>query len=224
MEALLGLLFPAIFAGIVAAVVIAVQRANKRKKEKAHRLAAQYGFLVDVERKDPPPQRFDLFDVGSSKAVTLQFWRPGSQHSVFEYEYSTGSGDNRTTHRRTCALISVPFEAPHTKIGPEGFWSGIGRKLGVRDIEVESPQFNELYKIESDDDRFAVTMLDGPTIDWLLDNSGHMTSKIRLEFWGPWMLCITNRLDMELMFGYLDWAESIPSHLPDVLTSLYPTR
>ncbi|BAN03684.1 hypothetical protein [Ilumatobacter coccineus] len=206
-------------AGLGVAFLI-IRRARLRRVAAAVAMAARYGFQVDPSTKGPPELRFDLFERGKSKKVSFQFWRPGKHDSVFAYEYTTGSGDTAQTHRHTCALVSLPFAAPHTKIGPEGFWSKLGARLGRRDIEVESPRFNDLYRVDSDDERFAITMLDGRAIDWFL--RGNAAHAVRFEFWGPWMLCITDRMDHEFFFGFHDWAVGIPGHLPEVLTSLYP--
>ena len=211
----------------VALVAIPVALWAERRK-KAHRawaqqLADQHGFQLDPNTKKPPEQPFDLFDAGSSKKVSFQFWRDGEQDSVFEYEYTTGSGDSRTTHHRTVALISLPFAAPHTKIGPEGFWSGIGRMVGVRDIEVESAEFNEQYRVTSDDERFAVTLLDQQMLAWLLSHQSG-GGDIRFELWGSWLLCVSRRLELNQMFGFLDWAQHVRAQTPDVLQSLYPAR
>lgn len=206
-----------------AAVGYLVYQAHQRRIAYIRALAAKYGFTVDIGPKDPPDQPFDLFDQGHAKKVRYHMWRHGSQDSVFQYEYTTGSGDNKTTHKRTCALIDVPFVAAHTKIGPEGFWSKIGRAVGMRDIEVESAEFNEQYRVTGDDERFAITLLDQQMMAWLLSSQSGRGA-IRFELGGPWLLCVSDELDIELMFGYLDWAIGVRNHMPPVLTSLYPRR
>lgn len=219
----MSLLFLAVIAGIAIAVAITHNKRQKARIAGARALAAQYGFELDVAAKPPPNHDFDLFDTGRSKKVSFQVWRRGEQDSVFTYEYTTGSGDNKQTHRHTCALISLPYAAAHTKIGPEGFWSGVGRAIGIRDIEVESPDFNDQYRVTSDDERFAIALLDQQMIAWLLSNQSGRGA-IRFEIWGPWLLCVSDRLDFELSFGFLDWAQSVRSHMPAVLNSLYPRR
>ncbi len=117
----------------------------------------------------------------------------------------------------------MPFDAPHLRIGPEGFWSNLGQIIGIRDIEIESPEFNERYRVSSDDERFAVTLLDHEMIAWMLsDSSGAGT--IRFELLGTQLLCISDQLDVEQMPGMLGWASQIRQHLPAVLTELYPVR
>lgn len=219
--AFVPLIFTGIFAGGIVAVMLAIKRSKARKIAAAQEMAARFGFEVDVSTKEPPNQPFDLFDRGHSKKVSFQFWRSGQHDSVFAYQYTTGSGDNSSTYNHTCALLALPFVAPHTRIGPEGFWSKLGQRVGRRDIEVESPQFNDLYRVNSDDERFAITMLDGRAIDWFM--RGNAAHSVRFELWGEWMLCITDQMDHQFFFGFHDWAVAIPNHLPDVLTSLYPT-
>jgi hypothetical protein len=217
--------FLAISALVALVVVPLALWAERRKKERiayAERLAAQHRFSVDTSTKVPPPQQFDLFGIGSAKKVSFQFWRNGEQDSVFEYQFTTGSGKNKTTHYRTLALVQLPFAAPHTKIGPEGFWSGLGRMVGMRDIEVESVQFNDQYRVTGDDERFAVAFLDHQMLAWLLSSQSGQGS-IKFELWGPWLLCVSDRIDMDRMFGFLDWAQGVREHMPTVLTSLYPS-
>ena len=214
-----GAFFMIVMGLFVVAGVLLHRRALRLRAEAAA-LAELHGFRHDMDPKPPPEQPFDLFERGRSRRVSAQIWREGGTGSVFRYQYTTGSGKNSTTHHVSCAMVQLPFVAPHTRIGPEGFWSGIGQALGIRDIEVESPTFNDRYRVRSDDERFAVTLLDGRAIDWFLNDTG--VGAVRLELWGRWLLCITRPLAMERAFGFHDWALEIPSHLPDVLRSLYP--
>ncbi|MEP1122466.1 MAG: hypothetical protein ABJH68_01080 [Ilumatobacter sp.] len=213
------------FGAVVALVVFLIirgQRIAARQRARAIALAAHYGFLIDASTKGPPPQRFDAFGTGHSRKVTNQLWRPGSTDSVFDYTYTTGSGKNQTTHRRTCALVALPFDAPYTKIATENFFSTLGQRLGIRDIETESVRFNDVYRITSDDERFAITLLDSSAIDWLLEHIPNGPGSVTFELWGPWLLCISKRMAIDAQFGFLDWARSVPDQFPDVLTSLHP--
>lgn len=215
------LIFFGIFLAASVGFGVYALQAEKKRRAAAVALAKQRGFEIHVEDKAPPPLGFDLFNLGGSRKVSYHIWPPGSQDSAFQYRYSTGSGKNRTTHHLSCVLIHVPFTAPHLKIGPEGFWSSIGKMVGVRDVEVESPQFNERYRVASADERFAITLLDQHMIAWMLSpNSGGGT--VRFEFGGRWMLCWGDDVPFEQLFGYLEWAQHARENLPDVLSSLYP--
>jgi len=198
-------------------------RQNQKRKERARAVAAAAGLNIDVDTKSPPPAPFDLMQRGRSRKVSFHMWPTGSQDSVFHYRYTTGSGKSQRTFRFTCALIDVAFNAPHLTIGPEGFWSNLGQMVGIRDIELESPEFNERYRVSCDDERFAVTLLDHQMIAWLLsDSSG--SGSIRFELLGSQLLCIGDPLDIEEMPGMLAWAAQIRQHMPKVLVELYPRR
>jgi hypothetical protein len=195
---------------------------NQRRNERARAVAASAGLNIDLDSKDPPPAPFDLFERGRSRRVSFHMWATGGQDSVFRYRYTTGSGKSRQTHRCTCALIDVPFNAPYLTIGPEGFWSNLGQIVGIRDIEVESPEFNDRYRVKCDDERFAITLVDHRMIAWMLGDGG--AGAVRFELLGRQLLCISDELDIEQMPGMLGWTARIRQHLPAVLTELYPIR
>lgn len=95
--------------------------------------------------------------------------------------------------------------------------------IGIRDVEVESPAFNERYRVSCDDERFAVTLLDHQMIAWMVgDSSGGGT--IRFELLGNSLLCISEPVDVDHMPAMLGWASQIRQHFPAVMTELYPIR
>jgi hypothetical protein len=216
-----GLIVVVLVVAVGIAVVYALHRYEQQQRAAAIALAHQRGYQIEVADKPPPDLPFDVFEIGGSRRVSYQIWRPGSHDSAFQYRYTTGSGKNKQTHQRSCTLVEVPFDAPHLVIGPEGFWSGIGKMIGIRDIEVESPQFNSRYRVRCADERFAITLLDAPMIAWMLTpQSGGGT--VTFELGGRWMLCWGDRLEFAQLFGFLEWAQHARTNLPAVLTSLYP--
>lgn len=214
-------MFYLVIAAVFGVVAYAASQGEKKRRAAAVALARSRGYEIAVDDKAPPPLGFDLFDVGSSRKVSYQIWKPGAHDSAFQYRYTTGSGKNRQTHRRSCVLLALPFTAPHLTIGPEGFWSAIGRAIGLRDIEIESPQFNDRYRVRCADERFAITLLDHHMIAWMLSPASG-GGQVKFELAGRWMLCFGDDVSFEQLFGYLDWAESARTHLPAVLPSLYP--
>lgn len=210
-----------VVAAVVGGVAYLAYRYEQRKRAAAVALAHSKGYEIDVADKAPPGLPFDLFELGSGRRISYQIWRPGEHDSAFQYRYTTGSGKNKQTHRRSCTLVQLPFTCPHMTIGPEGFWSAIGRAVGIRDVEVESPEFNRRYRVRCADERFAVTLLDQQVIAWMLSpQSGN--GSVKFEFGGRWMLCFGDDVPFEQLFGYLDWSKHARGVLPSVLTSLYP--
>lgn len=210
-------------AAIAAAIFGGSLYLEHRRKQLAAQVAAAAGLIYDADAKRPGPIDFDLFNKGRSRRTRYVMRRPQSDEAVFRYQYTTGSGKNSHTYHFTCALIAVPFRAPHLTIGPEGFWSNLGRFVGIRDIEIESPQFNDRYRVSSEDERFAVTLLDHQMIAWMLSPSSGL-GEIRFEFRGNRLLCVNDKLPIEEMPAMLNWSSQILEHLPAVLNDLYPVR
>jgi hypothetical protein len=212
-----------VVAVIGAAVWYLYHRHQEAQRERMRAVAARHGLMVDVNPKKPPPLDFDLFGNGSSKKVSGQMWRAGEQDSVFQYQYTVKSGQSSTTYEFSAALVALPFVAPHLVISTETWWTRAKRVVGMRDVEVESPEFNERYHVNCRDERFAITLLDPPMIAWMLSpHSGRGT--ITFEFGGSWMLCHGDQVDIERLPDLLAWAQSVRHQLPAVLTDLYGAR
>lgn len=199
---------------------------NKRRNEEAIRVAAQRGYTVDVEKRNVPLDGFGLLDNGDSRYTTMRFSRTGSPNSVFQFTYKEQSsnsdgGSSTKTYHHTCAMVTLPFKAPRTTIGREGLFSKLARAVGRRDIEVESERFNKRFKVKGDDERFAVTLLDGEAINWFLREQD-FAATADYELLGSWMLVeVSGKLDPNTMIDYLEWAVTVPEHFPTVLQTLY---
>ncbi len=213
-------MFLVVAGGLIGGVVYLVHWYNGQQKAKMREVAAAAGLQVDVDTKKPPPLDFDLFGRGSSKKVKAQMWRAGEHDSVFQYQYTENSGEDSTTYTFTAALVRLPFRAPHLTIASENWWSKMKRAIGARDIEVESPAFNDRFQVRCPDERFAITLLDPPMIAWMLSPySGGGT--ITFEFTGEWMLCHRKQLKLHELPQMLEWSQSVLPQLPAVLTDLY---
>lgn len=217
MSGVVGIVF---VLAVVGGIAYATYRYAQAQIERARAVAARHGLQIDTSTKKPPPLPFDLFDRGGSKKLRFQMWRVGEQDSVFQYQYTVGSGDDSRTYKMTGALVEVPFEAPHLTISTENWWTKMKRAVGLRDVELESPQFNDRYHVRCADERFAVTLLDPSMIAWMLSPSSGQGS-VSFEFGGPWMLAYTQQLDIEELPGLLAWAQSARTQLPAVLGEWY---
>lgn len=208
--------------GMFVVVFIVANRAlEKKRRARAMAVAAAAGLTADVGTTREPDLPFDVFSRGHGRSVRYRMRDPVTRESVFGYEYTTGSGKSQQLHRLTCVHLALLFSAPETAIGPEGFWSGVGRLVGIDDIEVESSRFNDEYRVTGIDERFAVTLLDPPLIAWLIGDHGGL-GQVRLELRGADALCIVDRLDIEQYPEFLRFAQGLRGRFPTVLASLYP--
>ena len=123
--------------------------------------------------------------------------------------------DRRTeTYRFTVVALALPAGKPTLQVSREGF----GRKLlgfvGVRDLQLESEQFNEAFHIKTDNDRFAYDVLHPRMMEWMLADQRAQSTPFRFER-GDLMTWDRGKIDLpkvEWMLEYLcDIVDQVPS-------------
>ena len=74
--------------------------------------------------------------------------------TIFDYQYTTGGGNNSNTQRLTVvAMESDALTGPAFELWPEGWWSRVGSKFGMQDIDFESnPEFSQSYVLRGEDE------------------------------------------------------------------------
>ena len=127
------------------------------------------------------------FNIGHSRSTkhVLRGAHRGREVVVFEYIYkeTTGSGDDRKTeiYRNTVAAVSTPAPRPTLELSKEG----LGRKLlglvGVRDLQLESEEFNKAFHIQTENDKFAYDILHPRMMEWMLADHRARTIPFRFE-------------------------------------------
>jgi hypothetical protein len=217
-----GLIVVIVMIGGGALLVTWLIEQGRRKRAQAIATAKGLRYLTGPSR--PPDLGFQQFSVGRAKKMRHIFWREGDEHesSVFEYQYTTGSGKNSTTHRITCALFATGMAAPHLVLDRQGMLRRLLGTLGIRDIQLESPPFNDRWHVSCDDERFAITLLDPTMMNWLMSVGG--AGSIELEVIGDRGLAISKRLPIDEMPGLLDYTHEFARHIPRVVLDLYPAR
>jgi hypothetical protein len=199
-------------------------RRTKQLKVEAVALAKARGFEIEIAPKRPPSLEFDLFALDLTGSISFHTWRRGSNDSAFDYSWWYGPPGHRGHFLHSCAVIEMPLIAPHLVIADEAFWAGLGRKFGVRDdVEIESADFNDHFRVRCDDDTFAKTLLDQRMIDWMLTPYDGLGT-VKFEFLGQRMLCFGNRVGYPDLLDFFAWAQQGRMCLPDVLTDLYPPQ
>ena len=74
--------------------------------------------------------------------------------SIFDYQFTTGSGKSTTTHNQTIiSLQSSQLSCPEFTMRPEGFFDRIGSALGFQDLNFDShPEFSKLFVLKGPDE------------------------------------------------------------------------
>ena len=226
MESAGVVLLISLFAGVIGFLIwLQFHLAAKRREAfllTATKLGLTYARDDPFNTVDLP---FDLFNRGDGRGVenVMHGTAAGMPVRMFDYWYyeqSTDSKGNtsRSYHRFSCAMAWFDADCPHLALGREGFFSRLADKLGFRDIEFESEEFNRAWQVKSEDRRFASAFVDARMMEWLLAE-GAICS---YEVVGPILMCSMGRLKPEEFENLLEVLRRFHAHIPDVVASLYP--
>ena len=101
--------------------------------------ALKYGFsFVAIPRMQDLTAFFKIFKKGHSRKAynLLRGNKEGKELLIFDYDYVTGGGKNRTVHKQTIAEVKMQGTAlPKFILGKENFFHKIGDVLGFKDID-----------------------------------------------------------------------------------------
>jgi len=129
-----GVLCPFFFIGIIVVVIVCVMAANQRQHtgEAYSRLATRHGGTCEPG--------------GWMSYPTVRFMHAGVW--VIVDVYSTGG--KHPTHY-TQVHVHGRQTTVRCEVYPEGMWSRLGKLVGIWDIEIGSPDFDDRYIITGDD-------------------------------------------------------------------------
>ena len=195
-------------------VVVAVRRAGERARQKTAYLwdwARRRGWTYVTD--DPSlTRRFQgrPFGIGSNRRAlhVLAGVHRGRHMIAFEYYYTTSNGDSQTTHQCLVAAIPTPSPRPYLELTLESAGTKLLELVGVRDLQLESEEFNRVFRIRTGDDRFAYDVLHPRMMEWLLSDQRSRTVPFRFE--GNALLCWSGG---EMNPGYVIW---MADYLADV--------
>jgi hypothetical protein len=104
---------------------------------------------------------------------------------AFEYIYKEkrGSGkDQRTeTFRNTVVALHTPASRPTLEVSREGLGRRLLGMVGIRDLQLESEEFNKSFHIRTEDDKFAYDVLHPRTMEWMLGDQRCTDLPFRFE-------------------------------------------
>jgi hypothetical protein len=168
-----------IFVMVAVGVVVIAQRQEKERRERLRRLAGRMGFEY-LQEGEPLLRQglggFQFFSRGRSRRHRnlMQGERRGTAVTVSEYQYVSGAGDSRTTHRQTVLLLeSDRLDLPSFRLRPERFGDRLAAKLGSQDIEIAGqPLFSEAYLLQGDDEAAIRACFGGAVASYLTQHTG----------------------------------------------------
>ncbi len=200
---------------------------KKKRREEMHAFALQHGLGFSAEDASGiVGWPFSLFGRGDGRGVenvASGMWKEKDPVAAFDYWYYTESTDSkgqtsRTYHRFSCATIDVSAGFPHLEIAREGIFSRLADRLGMEDIEFESPEFNRRYNVKAGERRFAFELLDARMLRWLVD----FDQGLAFEVAGNKVLAYRKRHGATGMMPLIETLLMFRERIPRVAWNLYP--
>jgi hypothetical protein len=137
---------------LLGGIALVVRRFDRQRSADLRRAADRLGwsYVETVPFESVPDlDRFELFQPGRDRKLRNLLASPPDQPRavVFEYEYTTGSGKSRKTHRQTVFYGTGPhLDLPGFTLRPETFFHRVGELFGYQDIDLEKrPVFSRMF-------------------------------------------------------------------------------
>lgn len=142
----------------------------------------------------------------------------GRRLVAFEYSYkeTEGSGDDRRTRTYpfTVVGLATPAPRPTLELSRESWGRRLLGLVGVRDLELESEEFNRTFRIRTEDDKFAYDILHPRMMAWMLADERARSVPFRFER-GDLVVWTPGRVDVVRVGELLDYACDILDRTPD---------
>jgi hypothetical protein len=221
--------------GLIAVLVVSVAVAlvaipwllQQRRREGLASVAARHG--LEYSQIDPfgcTRVAFPLFRKGDGRVAEDVVWRErdGLAVRAFDYSYYVEAQDNlghpQRTHRHfTCVMAQVDGAWPEVAITREGVLEKALGFVGLKDIELESDEFNRRFSLRSPDRRFAVALVDAGMIDFLLSTEARFAFFVK----GRWVLLVSDPVAPAMVPALMSVGEAFVDHIPRVVYELWPS-
>lgn len=219
---------------LVAAVAIlilyAVAAQEKKRRGALSEVARRLGlrFHPSTDRRLHHSYGHSFFRKGHSQKATNHLYGvmdlagyPIQVH-MGDFQYVTGHGKNRQTHRTSFAVFHLPFRGtPNLLIRREHLGHKLMGGIGFDDIDFESEEFSRKYWVKSDDHRFAYDVVHPGMMEFLLKGPTPDIEIVRdaclvLEGRGRW--------DPETFEGAPGWIQEFLARWPEHLTERLEAR
>ena len=153
---------PFLFAGgfflLVAVILVWSVLHEKKRTEEFAQLAEELGWTFHPKGDESVlgrMGRFHLFSQGDRRKMKnlIVANNEDGEVAVFGYQYTTGSGDSRSTHSQNVACFqSSDLDLPKFALRPEHLFHKIGGMMGYEDIDFRSyPEFSTRFLLRGDD-------------------------------------------------------------------------
>jgi hypothetical protein len=167
---------------------------------------------------------FHVFERGRARKAanvcSFRDIRSGTLH-LFDYRFTEGTGRSSRTYKHSCALRVAQDWFPLLTIEHESVYGGVLNAIGLEDLQFESEEFNRLFRVTSDDPRFACAVIDARMMAFLLD---HDIRTAHISVNGRYLLVWCDQLAPLDLPALANFTFAFWSHIPSVVRELYPGK
>lgn len=141
---------------LIGAIVGFAYWTDKKRREALQQAATELGleFFPDgSETLQAELSGFKLFNSGRSRKLSklIKGESDEVQLSIFDYQYTTGSGKHSHTHHQTVASMqSTSLRICDFTMRPENMLDRLGSMIGIDDIDFDShPNFSKMFLLKA---------------------------------------------------------------------------
>ena len=206
-----SLVFPLMAALLVAVGVLATVAERRRRRRLAEFFQARAWTLEFTRDPAARAAAFRPF-VGLSSLLktgdrgikwNARLSLNGLSLCVIEHSYTTGAGKSQSTHVHTVGAVKCPQSWPRVTLTRENLFTRIGTALGMTDLDLENPEFNRRWRVDADDENFALAAI-SPQVQELLASDGGESSEAWRLGSGLLAVSVARRLGPERIGRLLD--------------------
>jgi hypothetical protein len=186
---LVALMFAA-FALVAVGIFLYIRRREAERSEKVERAARLLGFDFQKERSgllEAEWAKSHLFQQGRRRhAFNVMKGSVGAREgTLFDYRYTTGSGNHSRTHRQTVAAIHLPERRlPGFELRPENVFHKIASAFKYQDIDFSThPGFSGRYLLRGEDEQAVRRLFETRLLSFFERKTGWS-----VEGGGDWIL------------------------------------
>lgn len=226
-QALATIAFFILMGALAAGVLYAGYFIRKKRTEQCALWAAELGLAFSpYDSTGIASLPFAFFSQGRGSGVNnvATGSHQGMDVHVFDawwWEYR-GSGKSRrkVIHYYTAAICQLPMRGSHCVIGRENLMTRLAGAVGFDDIEMESEEFNRMFRISATDRRFSSYLIDARMMSWLMTTS----SRWGFEVSDRWAFCSEERSRATTFTDVLARLTEFRTQIPSVVLDVYAER
>lgn len=170
----------AIFGGSLTVVIVLWRKQRRTRSEVAElmRLAQQRGWTYQ-QSDYGSADRFSGGEPFPTVSRNLRVWDlitgtyRGRPFCCFEYRrrsFSPGDTTDRDQDYFRVFAVRTPAQRPKVEVKEAGLGSKVLDLVGAKDLSLDHPEFDEAFRVTTDNDRFARDVLNIDTRQWLLQD------------------------------------------------------